>query len=439
MPRELRVGRMDFGSRRGGAWGGRRRAKRLRTVRLGEGTYGIGRADLALVVVLGLPLCLVLFVDAYFLPVWVFAIASLPLAALLAWRGDLTAPRSMVLLGALLFVVGLLLSMLLQVSVKNATLVTQVSRGLLLVWFMYLVALVPMVARNWLDWLLFALVVACGISAAINVGIFLGGNPLAAGEEGTRLIPLLGVARHRWPTTISATYAIFVVAGMALLVRPPRRVAWVRVVLALALVAILIALLLTRTRSGYLGAIVGVLVVAGFLSRRVLVVTLAGLVLGGLGVLVLTPALDVILARGGSYRLGVWWTYLTHAIENPWIGTGATKRVLLMVDGAELTHAHNLWLSAWVRGGILSFIGMGLMLFVGLYFAWRLARRSGEVVILAMMAALFVTAIFDYDLYLTPLDWVWLTFWFPIALAAGCELAMRGTTATVLTMEPATR
>jgi hypothetical protein len=45
--------------------------------------------------------------------------------------------------------------------------------------------------------------------------------------------------------------------------------------------------------------------------------------------------------------------------------------------------------------------------------------------VFGMMLALCVTGMFDYDLALTPLDWVWVTAWLPIGLAAGCELHLR--------------
>ena len=151
-----------------------------RTIPRGE------EAPLLLVAVLALPLCFVLFVEPYRLAVWTFVLASVPLAAWLALRGDLLWPRSLVLLGAVLFVAGLLVSMLAQEQVRTSTLVAQVSRGLFLLWFMYLVALVPVIAGRWLGWLLFVLVVACGISAAVNAGMFLSGNPLAADEEVAR-------------------------------------------------------------------------------------------------------------------------------------------------------------------------------------------------------------------------------------------------------------
>jgi O-antigen ligase len=162
------------------------------------------------------------------------------------------------------------------------------------------------------------------------------------------------------------------------------------------------------------------------LSRRVLLVTLAGIVALAAVIVIYPPALDALLARGGSYRVATWLRYLAFAWEHPLVGTGLNQRLWLTVDGAELHHAHNMLISALVRGGLIGLAGMAAMLAGGLYYAWRHAVRSGNPVIFGMILALAVAGTFDYDLILTRMDWMWLTFWLPIGLAAGGELYVRG-------------
>jgi len=386
-----------------------------------------------LAVAAGLPLVAVFFVDAYRLPMMLLAVLSLPAAAMLALRRGFEAPRSLVLLGMALFVVGTLMSTVVSQPMKPGQFATLLGRGALAIWFMYLLALIARRERAVLMPFLLALVVACGVSAAINAGLFLAGDPRALGDQEMRLVPVVGVARHQWPTTISATYAIMLAAAFALAAAPDAK-RWVRAAAGLSGVATALALALTQTRSGYLAALAGIIAVAGFLSRRVLVATLAAIVVAAAVVLLYPPALDAILARGGSYRVATWLRYLAFAAENPLVGTGLTRRLWLAVEGVEVHHAHNMLISALVRGGLIGLAGMALMLFGGLYQAWRHAAQSGHAAIFGMMAALAVASVFDYDLVLTPTDWMWLTFWMPVGLAAGAELAARrgasGETAT---------
>jgi hypothetical protein len=68
---------------------------------------------------------------------------------------------------------------------------------------------------------------------------------------------------------------------------------------------------------------------------------------------------------------------------------------------------------------------MAIMLGAGIYWSWTYARRFGEPVFLAMIVALGVAGLFDYELLLMLPDWSWVTFWLPIGLAAGAEIALR--------------
>lgn len=386
---------------------------------------------------LALPVCAVLLLEPYLLPVTLFVVVAVPLAVGLYLAGLLALPRSVVLAGAVLFVAGLVMSTTIMDHIGLSAFRTQLLRGLGIIWFMYLLALLPLLDRQWLATLLLLFVLVCGLSAAINVGFFLAGDPRAFGPDAPRFVPVIGMSRHRWPTTISATYAIMIAAAFALFVSAGRTT-WTRVAIAAAALAMAVALALTMSRGGYLGALAGVLAVAACRSRRMLIAVLAAVAALAIFILAYPPALEAVLARGGSYRLGVWLRYLTFAWEHPLVGTGVSRRLYLTVDGAELHHAHNLLISAQIRGGIMALAGMALMLFGGLYWAWRHARRAGDPVVLAMMVALFVVGIFDYDVILTPMDWVWFTIWLPIGLAAGCEIAARRA-AAALTTSPPTR
>jgi hypothetical protein len=381
-------------------------------------------AAMGLLVVIAVPLCLVLVSERYFLPMTIFVVGSVPLGiALLLTRG-LAMPRSLVLAGMALFVTGLLLSTAVNDIVKPSNFGVQVLRGLGMVWFAYLLAQVPSFDRNWLAPVLLAVVVACGVNAAVNVGYYLAGDPRSLSGTDFRFIPVIGTPRHRWPTTISGTYAIMIVAALAILVEPGRRV-WIRAVTLAACVAMTAGLMLTTTRSGYAGALAGVLAVAALRSRRTLL-AVGGVVAAILLFAVLyPPALEALAGRGVSYRPGIWLRYISFAWEDPWLGIGVFRRLQLTVYGAEFDHAHNLLISAQIRGGLLGLAGMALMLGGGLYWSWRYARQAGDPIVFGMMLALCVTGMFDYDLALTPLDWVWVTAWLPIGLAAGCELHAR--------------
>ena len=133
----------------------------------------------------------------------------------------------------------------------------------------------------------------------------------------------------------------------------------------------------------------------------------------------------MLLVRGLSHRTGIWLNYASWWLESPVFGYGMDANIHRVVDGMTFFHAHNLILSSAVRAGILGLAGMVVMLAGGIYFAWRYAVRFRCPLFLSMIVALFVAALFDYDVYLVRADWSWLTIWFPIGLGAGTELVMR--------------
>ena len=195
-------------------------------------------------------------------------------------------------------------------------------------------------------------------------------------------------------------------------------------ILAAAAVPIGVMLILTVGRGGYLGAAAGMLSVVPFVERRA-----RAFVLGGIGVAVVLsfypPVFEAVATRGTSYRIGIWMTYLEWAWETPLIGQGMIASVHRVIGGIEFSHAHNLMISALTRGGPLGLAGMVIVLGAGVYWSWTYARRFGEPVFLAMIIALCVAGLFDYELLLKPPDWTWVTFWLPVGLAAGAEIALR--------------
>ena len=273
--------------------------------------------------------------------------------------------------------------------------------------------------------LILTLAVACAASAALNLVLFFT-LPIEAlpAEAQVRFAPIIGMVSGSFSTTASATYAVFAAAAFAIAVGPRRSTA-IRAVAALAGAVLGVALALTQTRSAYLAAAAAVVAVAACLSPRLRWAILAALVAAALIVVLYPPAYDVVIRRGASYRPGTWMHFLPAFADRPILGIGQREPIRILVDGAEIHHPHNLVLSAQVRGGALAFVGMLAMLVGGLVATWRFARRSGDPTVLAMVVALVVASLFDYEGKLSAADWTWLTIWLPLGLAAGCEMAMR--------------
>lgn len=383
-----------------------------------------------LTLALAVPVTAVLLVDLYWVPMAIFVITAVPAGIALYVNGFLPVPRSAVLIGAGLYAAGGLLSTLVTTGASFSEFISLLWPIVFILYFLFLLSLVPLLRESDAKLVLLVMVLACGANAGINVLLFLGGDPRAAVFDGSRLFAAIGTPGGKLPTVVSVRCAVFFAAAFALAASSGSSRA-VRILAGVAAVPIGVMLVLSLGRGGYLGALAGVLSVVPFVTRRVRMLVAAGVV----AMLLLCfygPVFDTLFGKGASLRTDIWQDYLGWAWESPVIGQGLLADIRRVIEGFTISHPHNLLLSAQIRGGLLGLAGMALMLGGGLYWSWIHARRSGDPVFLAMIVAISVAGMFDYELLLTPTDWRWVTFWLPIGLAAGAELAARRDLAAAL-------
>jgi len=378
---------------------------------------------LELVLAVAVPVAAVLLVDLYWVPQAIFLVTSIPAGIALYLHGRWPVPRSLVLVGASLYAAGGLLSTLVTTGASFSEFVALLWQIVLVLYFILLLSLVPLLKARDAKLVLLVMVLACAVNAGINVFLFLGSGPQSEFYEGGRLFAAFGTPRGASPTMVAVRCAVFFAAAFALAAasgssRP------VRVMAGLAAIPIGVMLLLSVGRGGYLGALAGVLAIVPFVGRRVRV-AVAVAIAGVLAASLYPPVLDSLYARGANLRTDIWEVYLASARESPLVGQGWLADIHRVIAGIKISHPHNLLIAAEIRGGLLSLAGMALMLGGGIWWAWVHARRSGEPVYLAMIVAVGVAGIFDYELLMKPMDWTWVTFWLPIGLAAGAELAAR--------------
>lgn len=168
---------------------------------------------------------------------------------------------------------------------------------------------------------------------------------------------------------------------------------WRRWIVLGAGVLVLYCLILTKSRTAWVGLAAGTFVgMAWQLARGWSLVRLVSF--GGIAFLLamigafaawLTGGLDrEVLSQAAMsmrYRLEYWTGTLGVLAEHPWLGTGpANFRSYYMQHrpvGAseEIAGPHNLFLEIWVAGGLL-----GLLLLVGLlaFLAWRLVGQRRQ-------------------------------------------------------------
>ena len=204
---------------------------------------------------------------------------------------------------------------------------------------------------------------------------------------------------------------------------------------AVATMAMLMCLVLTLSRGGYLGLVLAAALFLVLLDRRFIVLGVIGLVC----LLFFLP--DTIIQRivsiadmsdtSTSYRLSIWIATLD-MLKDYWvcgIGTGATAfntvYPLYSLNTIAAPHAHNLYLQVVVEcgvSGIIALLGVVLSAVRGLGAKIREAMGRGDqktrfqaVALLASLTGFLAQSVTDYSFYNYRVE---LVFWVVIALCA---------------------
>jgi O-antigen ligase len=198
-----------------------------------------------------------------------------------------------------------------------------------------------------------------------------------------------------------------------------------------------LALVLTFSTGGWLGALAATLVVFAAMGRRRLAIRVGAI---AVGVLVLTSALAIAgvlperlnpLRQTGGFRVDLWLSSLEMVRDHPLLGIGLDNFAYVyqsyLREGAvaepNLSHPHNWILHIWLELGILGLVA----------FLWLVARFWRHVQVQAgsrwlvagaagAMADLLVHGLLDNSYFLVDLAFV---FWLCLALAAGARAAVR--------------
>ncbi len=198
-----------------------------------------------------------------------------------------------------------------------------------------------------------------------------------------------------------------------------------------------LALVLTFSTGGWLGALAATLVVLAAMGRRRLAIRVGAIAVGAL---VLTSALAIAavlperlnpLRQTGGFRVDLWLSSLEMVRDHPILGIGLDNFAYVyqsyLREGAvaepNLSHPHNWILHVWLELGVLGLVA----------FLWLVARfwrhvqvQAGSSWLVAgaagAMADLLVHGLLDNSYFLVDLAFV---FWLCLALAACARAAVR--------------
>jgi O-antigen ligase len=265
---------------------------------------------------------------------------------------------------------------------------------------------------------LLSLALAAAIEAAVNIAVYYHASPGSLWTNRLQGIPGLSVYYNS--NVMGDMYAVAFAASAAHLARCQDSV--VEFALgALSAAILLLAVLLTGSRGALLGTAASAAVLMALCaSWRTRIGILLLVLCGVIGLYFLTPVVSTLAGRADSFRLLLWPAYVELAAKNPWLGYGLTfNTTVTLSNGVSILNAHDIYLSAMIRGGFASAIALLVVVVASIHQAWRGWRVARTPLALGLLAcALAVTAV-DYEILATPLGWPWVLLWFPVGTSLG--------------------
>lgn len=197
---------------------------------------------------------------------------------------------------------------------------------------------------------------------------------------GSGLVRIDGSFAH--PNTF-ATYLTFVVL-LAISIIPTVAVKQKLVVLTAASLGGFL-LVATFARGAWASFLIGALVMAARINRKLVVVIAGGAALVGVAVPGVRSRIDNLFATTGAnggaktddslgWRIGYWdelWGRFAFSQPVTGIGIDATK-----TQTVAAKDPHNSFLQAWIEGGIIGFFGFMSVLILGSYAGWKTWQKA---------------------------------------------------------------
>ncbi len=228
---------------------------------------------------------------------------------------------------------------------------------------------------------------------------------------------LYALGRLHNPVVGALSYGIAIVMATHLMVLG--RDANDRILSALCIAVLLAGVILTDTRSVWVGLSAATLyAVVTYMPGSWQSKGLASCLLGAAvaGILMASFGWDQLIKRSTSYRPEIWSEFIAQTLSANWmLGSGITADGSFKLGIFTFNHAHSIYVSTFFYGGLIGLLGLLWLLTMC---ATRIYRaRNSHLRGLAAMTLTYAVAVlaFDGDRFLVKVDYLWLVFWLPVA------------------------
>ena len=157
-----------------------------------------------------------------------------------------------------------------------------------------------------------------------------------------------------------------------------------------------------------------------------IVVALAVSALALLGALIVSPASELLLPRGDSYRPAIWAEILSRVLAGgPWFGSGVLTDEDVFVGCYLLAHPHNMYLAVLYQGGIAAVALFATLLVLSMRTLLANFARQEAKLALAIYALALPAYFLDGHELVAKIGWTWMLIWLPIAISIASSSGRR--------------
>ena len=252
-------------------------------------------------------------------------------------------------------------------------------------------------------------VILAGIFALVSIITFYAQQPFPEAR-------LRFVGYMNQPTKSSCVYALFSLLAIhfAMLSTSARK-RWLFIALAFI---IFFAVLLSQSRTALIAFFAGFIVL---LSRNHIKI-LSLLVVSFIALLFIYPVfVDLLAARGYSYRPGIWQYIISQLSNDVWFGIGLLSPTEASSGLRWHSKAHSQIVATYRDGGVVGLLMLGAILLVALQQAIKLYLK-GWGFYLALLVFAIVSMIPIQDRLITRPRQFWLYVWWPLILIAAYQI-----------------
>ena len=234
----------------------------------------------------------------------------------------------------------------------------------------------------------------------------------------------IGLSPGDYPPTFGLIYAIFCAPCFILALKMKN--SFIKSFLIFETIILFSAILLTQTREDIIALFIA-LTFYYVINTQISFIARLKIISSSL-IFLISILIYVGFTRANfdGWRVELITKFIDHALQHPLLGYGQQPFKIIISSGEAIGHGHNLLLNAELRGGIVAFSCMVIIIFYGLYRGYKLFKLSGNAIPFVIILILMIAGMVDYDAVIpNHKSWQWIGIWFPICLITGADSLCR--------------